>query len=155
MVQLKNQDPTNPMDSSEFLAQQAQFTQISELQKLNKNMTTSTVFSQASSVIGREVIAADPNTEEGYVQGVVDCASIDSKGNVMYLINGNLQTNIQNVGLYYVICIFISYIFGSLFITLYTTIYRSYLIAFLVEKNVRDRVSGSTKPTGKKINEFI
>lgn len=73
----------------------------------------------------------------------------------MYLINGNLQTNIQNVGLYYVICIFVSYIFGSLFITLYTTIYRSYLIAFLVEKNVRDRVSGSTKPTGKKINECI
>ena len=88
MIQLKNQDPTNPMDSTEFLAQQAQFTQISELQKLNQNMTQSTVISQASSMIGREVVMQDPNNADSYIQGVVECASFDSKGNVSLVIDG-------------------------------------------------------------------
>ena len=88
MLQLKNQDPTNPMDSTEFLAQQAQFTQISELQKLNQNMTQSTVISQASSMIGREVVMQDPNNADSYIQGVVECASFDSKGNVNLVIDG-------------------------------------------------------------------
>ena len=33
MVQLQNQDPMNPTDNQEFIAQQAQFTQVTELQK--------------------------------------------------------------------------------------------------------------------------
>ena len=89
MIQLKNQDPTNPMDSTEFLAQQAQFTQISELQKLNSNLTSSMLISQASSMIGREVVLEDKSKPEGYVSGVVECASFDSAGGINLVINGN------------------------------------------------------------------
>ena len=88
MIQLKNQDPTNPMDSSEFLAQQAQFTQISELQKLNNNLTSSMLISQASSMVGRDVVVEDKGSPEGYVKGVVECASFDSSGGINLVING-------------------------------------------------------------------
>ena len=87
MIQLKNQDPTNPMDSTQFLAQQAQFTQISELQKLNANLTASTIVSQASSMVGREAVFEDPSNAEGYVSGIVECASFDSSGNVTLIMN--------------------------------------------------------------------
>ena len=89
MIQLKNQDPTNPMDSTEFLSQQAQFTQISELQKLNSNLTSSMLISQASSMIGREVVMEDKSNPEGYINGVVECASFDSSGGINLVINGN------------------------------------------------------------------
>lgn len=89
MTQLKNQDPTNPMDSTEFLSQQAQFTQISELQKLNSNLKSSTLISQASSMIGREVVMEDKSNPDGYINGVVECASFDSSGNINLVINGN------------------------------------------------------------------
>jgi flagellar hook assembly protein FlgD len=50
-TQMKNQDPMKPMDSSQMLSQQAQFTQISELQKLNKSfantLNTSAAFTAA------------------------------------------------------------------------------------------------------------
>lgn len=89
MIQLKNQDPTNPLDSTEFMAQQAQFTQISELQKLNSNLTSSTLITQASSMIGREVVLEDKTKPEGYTSGVVECASFDSSGGINLVINGN------------------------------------------------------------------
>ena len=88
MIQLKNQDPTSPMDTSQFLSQQAQFTQISELQKLNSNLTSSTIVSQASSMVGREAVFQDTSASEGYVSGVVECASFDSSGNVTLVMNG-------------------------------------------------------------------
>ena len=49
MVQLQNQDPMNPTDNQEFIAQQAQFTQVTELQKLNETLTASNSLLQASS----------------------------------------------------------------------------------------------------------
>lgn len=88
MIQLKNQDPTSPMDTSQFLSQQAQFTQISELQKLNSNLTSSTIVSQASSMVGREAVFEDLSVSEGHVSGVIDCASFDSSGNVTLVVNG-------------------------------------------------------------------
>ena len=61
MVQLQNQDPMNPTDNQEFIAQQAQFTQVTELQKLNETLTASNSLLQASSLIGKEVTLIDPN----------------------------------------------------------------------------------------------
>lgn len=40
VTQLSNQDPLDPQDDTEFIAQLAQFTQVEELQKLNEGMTS-------------------------------------------------------------------------------------------------------------------
>jgi flagellar basal-body rod modification protein FlgD len=83
MMQMKNQDPMNPMDSSQFLAQQAQFTQISELQKLNKSNTSTNQFMQASNLLGKQVSLTDPNntdTKSNTITGVVTESRINSTG---------------------------------------------------------------------------
>ena len=40
ITQLQNQDPLDPMDNSEFLSQQAMFTQVNTLQEMNENLTS-------------------------------------------------------------------------------------------------------------------
>jgi len=57
VTQLRYQDPLNPMDDKEFIAQTAQFTALEQMQNLN----TTTVFSQAASFIGKDVEAVDAN----------------------------------------------------------------------------------------------
>ena len=74
MVQLKNQDPMNPMSNQDFIAQQAQFTQVTELQKLNSTLTASNSLLQASSLIGKEVTLIDPNDTSNRIVGVVEGA---------------------------------------------------------------------------------
>ena len=74
MVQLKNQDPINPMSNQDFIAQQAQFTQVTELQKLNETLTASNSLLQASSLIGKEVTLIDPNNTSQRITGIVEGA---------------------------------------------------------------------------------
>mgnify|MGYP001277064785 CR=1 FL=1 len=57
VTQLRYQDPLNPMEDKEFIAQTAQFTALEQMQNLN----SSTVFSQATSFIGKDVRAKDEN----------------------------------------------------------------------------------------------
>lgn len=50
-AELSNQDPSNPADSTQYVAQMAQFTSLEQMSNLN---TTST-FNSANSLIGKEV----------------------------------------------------------------------------------------------------
>ncbi|MEI8389228.1 MAG: flagellar hook capping FlgD N-terminal domain-containing protein [bacterium] len=88
MAQLKNQDPLNPTDSNQFMSQQAQFTQISELQKLNKSVTSSNQMMQASTLIGKDVSLTDPNDTKKTISGTVSEAKINSSG-ASVVVNGN------------------------------------------------------------------
>src|SRR5512133_3779921 len=51
VTQLQSQDPLNPMDDKEFIAQMAQFTSLEQMQ----NMNTSVQITQATSYIGKQV----------------------------------------------------------------------------------------------------
>jgi flagellar basal-body rod modification protein FlgD len=58
VAQLKYQDPMNPADSTQFLTQTAQFTEVETLQKMEAEQATAQAASQvlsASSMIGRPV----------------------------------------------------------------------------------------------------
>jgi Flagellar hook capping protein - N-terminal region/FlgD Tudor-like domain len=58
VAQMKYQDPLSPTDSSQFLAQTAQFTTLETLQKMQKDQQTATMSSQtlaAASMVGRSV----------------------------------------------------------------------------------------------------
>lgn len=41
VAQLQNQDPLNPMEDKDFIAQMAQFSSLEQMQELNKNMQVS------------------------------------------------------------------------------------------------------------------
>ena len=62
ITQLKNQDPTNPVDSEQFLSQVAQFSTVSGIQSIEKSIRELAVSMesnqalQASTLVGREVL---------------------------------------------------------------------------------------------------
>jgi flagellar basal-body rod modification protein FlgD len=57
VTQLRYQDPLNPVDDKEFIAQTAQFTALEQTQ----NLYNATMVSQATSLIGKNVDATDSN----------------------------------------------------------------------------------------------
>lgn len=62
MVQLKNQDPTQPFDSQKMLGDQAQFAALEQMQNLNTNFVTLMAMqnvSQGTNLIGKNVVAKD------------------------------------------------------------------------------------------------
>jgi flagellar basal-body rod modification protein FlgD len=73
VAQLQNQDPTKPMDDTQFIAQMAQFSALEQMQELN----TAFRFSQAYALLGRnvsvQVTGEDglPAVLTGTVSGVV------------------------------------------------------------------------------------
>ena len=74
VAQLKYQDPSSPVDSGQFMAQTAQFTQVEKLDELAKNSATSLALQQgfsASTLIGRSVswLDADGAAHQGVVTG--------------------------------------------------------------------------------------
>jgi flagellar basal-body rod modification protein FlgD len=70
ITQLKNQDPMSPQDSSEFVAQLAQFSSLEQITQLNKNITA-VLESSVTNLIGRTVEVLDSSSQTGLTQGVV------------------------------------------------------------------------------------
>ncbi len=86
VAQMKNQDPTNPMDSTDYVAQLATFSQVEQSVQMNSKLDQilqSSVLSQASSLIGRTVTSAD-----GTVSGVVAEVRLFSDGIIAVLEDG-------------------------------------------------------------------
>ena len=63
VTQLQNQDPTNPLNDKDFIAQMAQFSALEQMYNLNTTFQAS----QAMGLLGRPVEAKDPETGEAYV----------------------------------------------------------------------------------------
>ncbi len=74
MTELQNQDPTNPVDSTTMLAQQAQFESLSQMQDLNTNISALIAMqsvSQATTLIGLTVVGTSNGTAvTGQVTGI-------------------------------------------------------------------------------------
>jgi flagellar basal-body rod modification protein FlgD len=87
ITQLKNQDPTQPLQDKEFIAQMAQFTSVEQLTNMSNEMKLlRQSIGFASSLIGKEVTWSLIN-ENGEVvdkSGVVD--SISLKDGIQYAI---------------------------------------------------------------------
>lgn len=79
LEQLKHQDPTKPMSNEEFLAQQAQFTQVNELQKMNGSIAANNQIMQASSLIGKEVVLTNPDDVSKEIKGMVTSANFSGE----------------------------------------------------------------------------
>ncbi|HCJ78990.1 MAG TPA: hypothetical protein DHV84_03105 [Desulfotomaculum sp.] len=73
LAQLTHQDPLNPQDSSTFLNQLAQLTQLEQMINLNTgldNLLRTQSYTQAVTLVGRQVKIMPPEQEE--VEGVVE-----------------------------------------------------------------------------------
>lgn len=87
MKQLQYQDPMEPTSNTEFIAQQAQFTQLSTTQEMNNNIASNNSVSQAVSLIGKNVTLIDPDDSTKTITGNVTSATIDGKNSAIR-ING-------------------------------------------------------------------
>ncbi|MER2536813.1 MAG: flagellar hook assembly protein FlgD [Rhizobiaceae bacterium] len=86
VAQMKNQDPTNPMDSTQYVAQLAAFSQVEQSIQINtklEQMLQTSALAQADSLIGRTVTSAD-----GEVSGKVASVRLLSDGLVAVLEDG-------------------------------------------------------------------
>ncbi|KQO69489.1 flagellar basal body rod modification protein [Methylobacterium sp. Leaf469] len=86
MAQLKNQDPTKPMDSTAYVGELATFSQVEQATKTNSkldSLLSSSFLSQADQIIGRTITSADGNTT-----GEVQSVKITSEGALARLTNG-------------------------------------------------------------------
>ncbi|WP_127090879.1 flagellar hook assembly protein FlgD [Aquabacter cavernae] len=96
IAQMKNQDPTSPMDSSEYMSQLASFSQVEQGVATNKKLDTllaSNAVENAASFIGKTLTSAD-----GTVTGEVASVKTYSDATVATLTSGKevvLETGIS------------------------------------------------------------
>jgi flagellar basal-body rod modification protein FlgD len=86
IAEMKNQDPTKPMDSAQYVAQLATFSSVEQAVQTNAKldaMMTSIALTQAEGLIGRGVVSAD-----GTVSGLIMAVRVVSGGAVALLDNG-------------------------------------------------------------------
>ena len=86
VAHLKNQDPSAPQDSAQYIAQLATFSNVEQSIKSNAKLDqlmTAFALSQADSVIGRTVTSAD-----GTITGKAAALKIVAGGAVAVLANG-------------------------------------------------------------------
>lgn len=85
--QMKNQDPTEPMDATEQIAQLATFSQVEQTIQTNTNLESllqSSTLNQAGSIIGRTITSADET-----ISGVVEEVKVYSDGLIAVLDSGD------------------------------------------------------------------
>ena len=88
ITQLSNQDPTSPMENTEFIAQMAQFSSLEQMTNMNQEfakMNSMLVSSQAVGTIGKTVdITLGDTKTTGVVEAVTYGANPQGRVNNMY-----------------------------------------------------------------------
>ena len=90
VAQMKNQDPTNPMDSTQYVAQLAAFSQVEQSVQINSRLDQllqASTLAQADALIGRNITSAD-----GKITGEVTEVRLTANGAVAVLANGKEVT---------------------------------------------------------------
>jgi flagellar basal-body rod modification protein FlgD len=93
VAQLKYQDPSNPADSTQFMAQTAQFTQVEKLGDI-ADMLKSQRLVGASSLVGHTVTYMDENGAK--LSGVISAAKLNGDSEPMLRI-GNTDVQLSKV----------------------------------------------------------
>ncbi len=106
LAQLENQDPTQPMENTEWLSQLAQYSSLEQMTAMNANMEniatnldglsssvgTNAVITQTLSLVGKEVTV---KTDAGNINGAVEEAKFDN--GVGYVKVGDNYYSIANI----------------------------------------------------------
>jgi flagellar basal-body rod modification protein FlgD len=94
IAELKNQDPTQPSDPTQYMSQLASFSQVEQQVQTNTSlsaMLTSSSLSQADSVIGKTLTSADGSTS-----GTVASVTIGSDGSAVATTTSGNQISLVN-----------------------------------------------------------
>ncbi|MCB1424753.1 MAG: flagellar hook assembly protein FlgD [Brucellaceae bacterium] len=86
VTQMKNQDPTEPMDASQYVSQLASFSNVEQSIQINNKLEVllaASVVSQVDSIVDRTITSAD-----GSVSGTVSQVKIGATGLVAILDSG-------------------------------------------------------------------
>ena len=86
MAEMKNQDPTQPMDPSQMVSQLATVSEVGQAVQTNTNLAsllTATSLTQAEQLVGQTVTSPDGSTS-----GQVASVSVTASGAVATLTNG-------------------------------------------------------------------
>lgn len=89
IAEMKNQDPTNPMDTSQYMSQFAQLSSVEQAMQTNTkldSLLSSQALSQADGLIGKNVSFTD--STGATFTGKVASISINSSGSVATLDDG-------------------------------------------------------------------
>lgn len=89
IAEMKNQDPTNPMDTSQYMSQFAQLSSVEQAMQTNTkldSLLSSQALSQADGLIGKNVSFTD--STGATFSGKVASISINSNGSVATLDDG-------------------------------------------------------------------
>lgn len=89
VAEMKNQDPTNPMDTSQYMSQFAQLSTVEQAMQTNTKLDallSSQSLSQANGLIGKTVSFTD--STGATFSGKVASVSINSDGSIAALENG-------------------------------------------------------------------
>jgi flagellar basal-body rod modification protein FlgD len=90
IAEMKNQDPTNPMDATSQVSQLASFSAVEQQVQTNTTLTSvlnSSSLTQAEAAIGRTVTSSD-----GSISGTIASVSIASSGATATLADGRTVT---------------------------------------------------------------
>lgn len=89
VTQMKYQDPLEPTNNTEYVAQLAQFSELEQMQNLNTTTVNTSAFSLVGKTVYIEQTSATGNIAE--VEGVVDYVSIQN-GTAYVSVNGELYS---------------------------------------------------------------
>ncbi len=94
ITQLSNQNPTDPLDDTEFIAQMAQFSQLEQVTNMNANfekLNDSLTANQAVSTIGKKVELGIGDTVTG---GIVEAVTYGANPQVKV---GNMYYDLKQI----------------------------------------------------------
>lgn len=96
LTQMQQQDPLDPMDNQQMLAQMAQFSSLEQMSNLNQTLTdgqNTDSFMGATRLLGKDVSINDPiaSPDSGaFITSTVKSVSYSADGPVLSLANGRL-----------------------------------------------------------------
>lgn len=96
VTQLSNQDPTSPMENTEFIAQMAQFSSLEQMTNMSQNfekLTSMISVSEAAGMLGKNVdIDVGDTVTSGQVQAVTRGANPQIQVNGMFYDLNKIKT---------------------------------------------------------------
>ncbi len=94
VTQLQNQNPLEPLDNNQMAAQLTQFSQLEQLESMNRNFASVLDTVQAeygTELLGKKVtyLAENSQGDQQMVSGVVDGVYDDTEGDLMLSVGGS------------------------------------------------------------------
>lgn len=107
LTQLQNQDPMNPMEDKEFIAQMAQFSSLEQMTNMNANIESLVMmqmqqdFVSHSDLIGKKIewekVSNGDGDKEAAVKSGIVTSVVFKDGQAQLIVDGETKVNMKDV----------------------------------------------------------